>query len=175
MRRTIAPALAAAAIAVFALAGCTSGGSAGGYSAGSSPSASASPSQGGNASTSNDLGTASTSLGTVVVDGKGLTVYVFDKDTANSGKSSCTGACLNAWPPVTSSSATPSVSGVTGKVGTIVTPSGKHQITLNGLPLYTYSGDGAKGDVNGQGVQGIWWAVSPSGDKVTGSSKSGGY
>ncbi|GAB3794409.1 hypothetical protein GCM10028798_00990 [Humibacter antri] len=177
MRRTIAPALAAAAIAVFALAGCASGGSPAGYSAGSSHSASAPPStaQAGNAATSNDLSTASTALGTVVVDGKGLTVYVFDNDTAGSGKSSCTGACLGLWPPVTTGSASPSASGVTGKLGTIVAANGKHQVTLNGSPLYTYSGDRAKGDVTGQGVQGIWWAVSPSGDKITGSSKSSGY
>lgn len=177
VRRRIALALGAAAIAVIALAGCTSGN---GYSTASSQSASASPSsaasgQAGDASGSAGLNTASTSLGTVVVDGKGLTVYVFDNDTAGSGKSSCTGACLSAWPAVTSASAAPSVHGVTGKVGTIAAANGKHQVTLNGLPLYTYSGDGAKGDVNGQGIQGSWWAVSPSGDKVTGTSNSGGY
>ncbi len=169
MHSRITMAAAAAALAIVALAGCSSNAASTGSSA-SSGASSSSSSHSDTASSTPDLGTAKTSLGTVVVDGKGMTVYVFDKDTANSGTSACTGACLSAWPPVTTTSSTPAVAGVTGKVGTITTPDGKKQLTLNGLPLYTYSGDAAKGDVTGQGLQGIWWVVSPSGDKVTGGS-----
>jgi predicted lipoprotein with Yx(FWY)xxD motif len=168
VRNRIILAAATAVVAVVALAACSGGGSS---SAGSSSSQSAAQApKAGNASSAVQLGTATTKLGTVVVDAQGMTVYVFDKDTANSGTSACTGQCLTAWPPVTTTTSTPTVSGVTGKVATIPTPDGTKQLTLNGLPLYTYSGDSAKGDVTGQALQGIWWAISPSGDKVTGSA-----
>lgn len=169
--------LIVAALATISLAGCapggggdTSGGNAGGTSAATAPATTETPSG------SADLATASTPLGTVVVDSAGMTVYYFDKDTANSGTSVCTGACLDSWPPVTTSSSTPTADGVTGMLGTITTPDGMMQITLQGLPLYTYAGDKAAGDVTGQGVKGIWWVVSPSGEKVTAAASAGaGY
>lgn len=99
-----------------------------------------------------------------------MTVYYFDKDTANSGKSACTGGCAAMWPAVTAASSTPEVDGVTGKVGTITSSDGKMQVTVNGLPVYTYSNDMAPGDVKGQGVGGSWWAVAPDGDKVSGAT-----
>lgn len=116
------------------------------------------------------LKTSVTSLGTVVVDGRGMTVYYFGKDTANSGKSACTGGCVAMWPAVTAASSTPAVDAVTGKVGTITRDDGKMQVTVNGLPVYTFSNDMAPGDVKGQGVGGIWSAVAPDGDKVTGAT-----
>ena len=114
------------------------------------------------------LATATTSLGTVVVDGRGMTVYVFDKDTAGTATSACTGGCATKWPAVTTTSATPQVTGVTGTVATITGADGSKQVTLNGLPLYFYAGDSAAGDVNGQGVGGIWWVVAPDGSKIGG-------
>lgn len=96
-----------------------------------------------------------------------MTVYVFDKDTANSGTSTCTGTCAVTWPAVTTTSTTPTISGVTGKVSTIPLSDGKNQVTLNGLPLYYFVNDAAAGDVKGQGVQGIWWVVAPDGSKIT--------
>jgi predicted lipoprotein with Yx(FWY)xxD motif len=159
--------LAAVTLAIVGLAGCSStpaqSGSGGGSAKVPSSASASADASGGDAA----LATASTTLGKVVVDGKGLTVYVFDKDTANSGKSACTGACLTAWPPVTTTSAKPAVDGVTGTVSTIATPDGKKQVTVDGLPLYTFSGDSAAGDVKGQGLMGIWWAVSADGTKVT--------
>lgn len=114
------------------------------------------------------LTTASTSLGTVVVDGKGMTVYVFDADAPGATTSACKGACITHWPAVDSDSATPSVSGVSGTVATIMGNDGKLQVTLNGLPLYTFFGDKAAGDVTGQGLDKIWWVVGANGAKVTG-------
>jgi hypothetical protein len=79
---------------------------------------------------------------------------------------------------VTTTSSTPSVKGVTGKVGTIATTGGQKQVTLDGHPLYTYAGDSGAHQTGGQGVMGIWWVVSPSGAKITGSgaaSSSSGY
>lgn len=110
-----------------------------------------------------DAGVATTSLGTIVVNGKGMTAYFFDRDTANSGVSSCSGQCASAWPAITAASATPSVTGIIGTIGII--PSTK-QITINGRPIYTYAFDTAPGMTKGQGVGGIWFVISPSGEEM---------
>jgi predicted lipoprotein with Yx(FWY)xxD motif len=113
------------------------------------------------------LSTASTGLGTIVVDGNGMTVYAYDADTQGTTTSACTGDCASAWPAVeVTGSGTPKVSGVTGTVGTIAAPDGGKQLTLNGWPLYTYAGDHAAGQTNGEGLGGVWWVMSPSGTKV---------
>ncbi|MCA4134699.1 hypothetical protein [Arthrobacter sp. M4] len=117
-----------------------------------------------------ELKTASSSAGKIVVDGKGMTVYFFTKDTKGSGKSACSGSCVATWPAVTTTADTPNVDGVTGTVGTITTSDGKKQVTLNGLPLYHYAQDKAAGDVKGQGVNNAWYVVSPSGDMINTSS-----
>lgn len=114
-----------------------------------------------------ELMVASSKAGQIVVDGKGMSVYYFTKDTKDSGTSACTGGCLTAWPPVTTTSATPAVEGVTGTVGTITTPDGKKQLTINGMPVYYYAKDKAAGDITGQGVGGVWYLVAPSGEMIT--------
>jgi predicted lipoprotein with Yx(FWY)xxD motif len=163
--------LAGSALAVVALAGCSSS---------AAPAASGSSNSGGSSSKSapitsgKDVATASTSLGTIVVDGKGMTAYFYDPDVANSGKSACTGACASLWPAITSTSATPTVAGVTAKVGTIPTSGGGHQVTIDGRPIYTYASDSKPGDVNGQGVQGIWYVVSPAGMEMKSASGTSG-
>jgi predicted lipoprotein with Yx(FWY)xxD motif len=113
------------------------------------------------------LTTAESELGTIVVDDRGLTVYVFDQDTQGSGSSSCSGACLSNWPPVTAGEA-PALDGVTGDVDTITATDGSTQVTLNGWPLYYYAGDSAAGDTAGQGVNEVWWVVGANGEKITG-------
>jgi predicted lipoprotein with Yx(FWY)xxD motif len=112
------------------------------------------------------LATADSTLGTIVVDSKGMTVYMFDKDTQGSGESSCTGGCLEAWPPVVAESDSPAVDGVTGDVATITRDDGTVQVTLDGWPLYYWQGDAAAGDVAGQGVQDVWWVLAPDGSKI---------
>jgi predicted lipoprotein with Yx(FWY)xxD motif len=163
MRRgTLAPALRAPALlalALLVLAGCGSSS----YGGGSTAAGSSSPAAASNA----DLKTADTGLGKVVVDRDGRTVYVFDKDTAGAGTSACTGDCLAKWPPVQATSGELTVSGVTGQLGTITRDDGTEQVTLAGMPLYLYSGDSHAGDVTGQAVGGVWWAVSPAGSKIT--------
>ena len=118
------------------------------------------------------LHTASSPLGQIVVDGAGMTAYVFDSDTAGSGVSTCSGACASTWPAITTGSMTPEVEGITGTIGTIDGVNGVKQVTLNGLPLYRYAGDSTPGDVHGQGVNGIWWVVDATGVKVTEAPKS---
>ena len=113
-----------------------------------------------------DLMTAASSAGEIVVDAKGMSVYFFTKDVKDSGTSACTDACLAAWPPVTTAAETPQVEGVTGTVGTITTPDGAKQVTLNGLPLYYFAKDTKAGDILGQGVNGVWYLADPSGEMI---------
>lgn len=112
------------------------------------------------------LGVAETDLGEIVVDAEGMVVYYFTNDEANSGVSACEGGCLEAWPPVLSDSETPEVEGVTGEVGTIETPEGDLQVTINGMPIYYYAEDQAPGDTNGQGVNDVWYVVAPDGEMI---------
>ncbi len=161
MRTTIRA--AAVALGVLGLAGCGSG--SGGYGGSA---ASGSSSGGSSAASGAVLATSDTALGTVVVNGHGRTVYVFDKDTAGSGTSACSSAdCLANWHAVTAGSASPAADGVSGKVATITRSDGTRQVTLDGLPLYTFAADSHAGDVTGEGVKGLWWAVAPDGAKIT--------
>ena len=91
---------------------------------------------------------------------------MFDDDTQGAGASTCEGQCAANWPAVTTDSDAPAVEGVTGEVGTITGVDGATQVTLNGWPLYYFAGDAAAGDVNGQGVGGIWWVLSPAGERM---------
>ncbi|MDI2023141.1 COG4315 family predicted lipoprotein [Paenarthrobacter nicotinovorans] len=158
-----------ALIVAAALAGC--GGSSGTSTSAPPSAASSSPAAGTAAGA--EMKTASSSAGQIVVDSKGMSLYFFTKDVKDSGTSACTGACLQAWPVFTTTSDAPGVDGVTGTVGTIATPDGKKQVTLNGMPLYYYAKDKAAGDVTGQGVGGVWYLVSPSGEMVKGAAASG--
>ena len=161
MKRRLTLTLVGAALIGLALAGCAT-------SAPSAPSASA-PAAG------TDATVATTTLGRVVVDGKGMSAYFFDNDKANSGASTCTGQCETIWPAITSKSSTPTVTGITGIVGTITGVAGGKQVTINGRPIYTYAGDKAPGDTNGQGISGIWYVVAPSGDEIKSAAAKSGY
>ena len=129
------------------------------------------------------LGVATTSLGPVLVDSKGLTVYLLTADSP--GHSSCAAQCLQFWPPVSApaGSAVPSVQGVSATLAVTKATSGASMLTAGGWPLYTFAADKAPGDVNGQDKKsfgGTWYAVSPSGIAVkatptsTPSTSSGG-
>jgi len=154
-------------------------GSSGGTSGSSAPSATpSSPAAGSSATAGAVLKTASVGkLGTIVVDGKGVTVYRFDADTNKPPTSHCSGSCTTFWPPVPAGTGTPQVAGVSSTlIGTVTRDDGTKQLTLAGWPLYTYSGDHAAGDANGQGLNafgGMWWAVTTTGDKAGSSSGSG--
>lgn len=113
-----------------------------------------------------ELKTAQSGAGQIVVDAKGMSVYFFTKDVKDSGTSACTGACIAAWPPVTTASDSPAVDGITATVGTIPTPDGKKQVTINGLPVYYYAKDKAAGEITGQGANSAWYLVNPAGDMV---------
>jgi predicted lipoprotein with Yx(FWY)xxD motif len=107
---------------------------------------------------------ASTSLGDVLVDAQGFTLYVFDNDAPDT--SNCSGQCLDSWPPLIVDSGFTVGDGLDQSMfGTIQSASGT-QLTVNQLPLYTFASDSAPGDVQGQGVGGVWWAVAPNGSKI---------
>ncbi|MBP2384811.1 COG4315 family predicted lipoprotein [Paeniglutamicibacter kerguelensis] len=113
-----------------------------------------------------DLKTAESAKGTIVVDGKGMSLYFFTKDTKDTKVSACTGECLAAWPIAVASSETPVIEGVTGKVGTITSPDGKLQLTLNGMPLYYFAQDTKPGDILGQDVKEVWYLAAPDGSMI---------
>lgn len=123
------------------------------------------------AGTSDVVGTAARgSLGVILVDHSGATLYRYTPD--GTGKSTCTGGCAAAWPPVTVPAGTAHVvagSGIpAGDLGTITRPDGTTQVTYKGMPLYRYAGDTAVGQATGQGVGGTWYVVSgPSGGGST--------
>lgn len=70
------------------------------------------------------------------------------------------------WPAVTVEGEAPELDGVTGEVGTITGVDGACQVTLNGWPLYHFAGDTDPGDVKGQGVNDVWWVLSPEGERM---------
>lgn len=118
------------------------------------------------------------SLGTFLVNDKGFTLYHFTTDTKN--HSNCTGACLGTWSPlIMKTSGSPVGSpGVTG-LSTFKSPSGR-QVSYKGEPLYTYAGDSAPGQTNGQDLEGTWFVVTTKpaktgGGTTTTTSGGGGY
>ena len=126
------------ALALVALAGC---GSDNPPQTGTAPSANApvpssAPASSAASSSEFDVKVANTSLGKIIVDANGLTAYYFTKDTADSGKSVCSGDCLTAWPAIPATSDSPKGEGVTAKLGVITRDDGTEQITVNGLPIY---------------------------------------
>jgi predicted lipoprotein with Yx(FWY)xxD motif len=147
--------VAAAAVALIA-AGCSNGS---GNSSGAAPAA---PTPTASSAT---VSAQPTSLGTIVVNNQGRSVYVFAKD--KSSTSTCTGACAANWPFVPAPASLPaSLPGVTGKLGTTTRTGGARQLTIAGHPVYTFAGDSAAGQTNGQGVVldgGLWTVVSPAG------------
>ncbi|GGW93245.1 lipoprotein [Streptomyces malachitofuscus] len=111
-------------------------------------------------------------LGEIVVDKNGMTVYRFMKDEAwPKPVSACTGACLEKW-PVVSPVDFKDTKGIQKKgYMTFTRPDGAEQQTINCWPIYTFAGDKAPGDTNGQGVGGTWYAVRPDGKPVGASEK----
>jgi predicted lipoprotein with Yx(FWY)xxD motif len=113
--------------------------------------------------------TRSTSLGRILVDGRGRTLYLFRKDTGR--RSHCSGACAAAWPPLTTRERPEAEGGAKqSKLSTSRRSNGKRQVLYNGHPLYRYAFDGGPGDTFGQGSTAFgarWFVVAPSGRAVT--------
>ena len=165
-RQLLATLAAAATLTLVTACSSTTSAGAPAASTSSAPSATASTSASASASMAatnvTELKTMTTSLGDIVVDGNGMVLYMFTKDTQGAQTSACTGACAAIWPAAMADS-TPTLTGVTGAVTLIPTASGGKQVALNGWPLYYYSKDKAAGDTLGQGVGSIWYVLDASG------------
>lgn len=143
--------VAATAVAAVLVAGCSSSGS-------SAP--------------AYRLRTASVGgVGTVVVDGQGYTLYLFEPD--NHSAPTCTGSCAAAWPPLLLPSGVAAPRARSGTepalLGTVHRPDGGTQVTYGGWPLYLWVGDSRPGIATGEGLNnfgGLWYALTPSGNAV---------
>jgi predicted lipoprotein with Yx(FWY)xxD motif len=104
-------------------------------------------------------------LGSFLVDDKGMTLYLFTKDTPNT--SNCYEKCAIAWPPLLTTGDPVADDGVDAALlGTTNRTDGTIQVTYNGWPLYYYEKDKVPGDVTGQDVGGVWFVVSAAGEQV---------
>ena len=167
---------AAGALAALALVLAACGSSAS-SSATTSPSANrgAGATTTGGSTTTPTVKTASTSQGTVLVNSSGMALYTYGPDHG-AAQSTCTGTCIQAWPPLTVPAGTTPTpgAGVTGTLGTSRQSNGSLQVTYNGNLLYTFLSDPSPGQVTGNGVGGFSVAKvavgSSSGSATTASS-----
>ncbi|MER5436128.1 hypothetical protein [Streptomyces sp. NPDC002588] len=106
-------------------------------------------------------------MGSVVTDDKGMTLYRSDMDQATPSMSMCTGDCAKTWMPVMAQGDVQAMGVKNSLVGTVKRSDGMEQLTLDGWPLYRYMDDTKAGQMNGQGKEKMWFAVTPSGGKST--------
>jgi predicted lipoprotein with Yx(FWY)xxD motif len=104
-------------------------------------------------------------LGKFLVDDKGMALYMFKKDGPD--QSNCTGDCLKAWPPLLTEGNPSAGQGVDASlIGTATLADGSKIVTYNKMPLYYFAKDTKPGDITGEGVGGVWFLVSPSGQLI---------
>ncbi|MFJ7282626.1 hypothetical protein [Pseudomonas sp. NPDC099000] len=97
--------------------------------------------------------------GDVMVDQKGMTVYMYDKDA--DGKSMCNDECAKNWPPMMA----PAGAKAEGKWSVIKRDDGKMQYAYDGMPLYTFVKDEKPGEMKGDGMKDVWHVITNSGPK----------
>jgi predicted lipoprotein with Yx(FWY)xxD motif len=171
MRSSFVKVAVAGAIAALALAACSSDDDSGSTAA-TTPATAATTTTAADSPGTTVAGGAAlvkvgeTSLGDAVVTADGKTVYLFEMDTAT--KSACGEGCDTVWPPVTVTGTPTGNAAVTGKLGTITRDDGSKQLTIAGHPVYTYSGDNAPGDANGQEIGDVWYVIAPNGNAIEG-------
>ena len=98
-------------------------------------------------------------LGNILVDSEGFTLYYFSNDA--DGSSTCTGGCLDAWPVFYQENISAGSGLESADFATITRPDGTSQSTYKGWPLYYFANDNAPGDTNGEGVGNIWFVAKP--------------
>jgi predicted lipoprotein with Yx(FWY)xxD motif len=165
-RRILAVAVALSGTAL-ALAAC---GSSGAPTTSSTGTPSGSTGSGGTT-----VATTSSQYGTILVNGTGRTLYALSGDSST--KSICGSSCVAVWPPLTTSGAPRAGSGVDGsKLGTLMRSDGTTQVSYDGHPLYTFSGDSGSGQVHGEGITsfgGTWYVVDAAGSPVVHAGSAG--
>jgi predicted lipoprotein with Yx(FWY)xxD motif len=112
--------------------------------------------------------TAHTGLGRIVVDGRGRSLYLFEKDAH--GRSACSGACAAYWPPLLTNGKSIAIKGAKPSLlGSIRRADGTRQVSYAGHPLYFFAGDAGRGQTNGEGLKDFgagWYVLAPSGKKI---------
>ena len=168
MKRKITVFIAAAAPLAVALiaAGCGSSASGSAYSAG--PYGSAAVASARSATAATRVGVASSRLGRIIVDGKGRTLYLFEKDKR--GRSACYGQCATYWPPLITHGKPVARPGLKHSLlGTTRRANGSQQVTYAGHPLYRFALDTKPGQTKGEGLNDFgagWDVLSPAGKKI---------
>ena len=158
--------LAASGLAALTLVLAACGGGTSAYGAGGYGAPSATPSAAAGTTATVDLRTVS--LGQILVDAQGRTLYLFEADKG--GKSNCEGPCATAWPPLLSTGAPRADTGASASLlGTTARGDGTTQVTYAGHPLYYYVGDKAPGDTTGQDIDQFgakWYVLAKDGKKI---------
>ena len=110
---------------------------------------------------------ADSDLGEILVDTDGNTLYMFMPDEEENGEPTCYDDCAEAWPALEAIDEPTAGEGVDqSMLATVERTDGDEQVTFNNLPLYHFSGDEAAGDTNGQGLNDVWWVLSPEGRPI---------
>jgi predicted lipoprotein with Yx(FWY)xxD motif len=170
MMRTRIPILLGGVLFGLVLAACSNGSGGSAYGGGNHA-AGGQGAQG--ASTAATVEVTKGSLGRMLVDSQGRTLYVFSSDT--SGSSRCYGDCATTWPALTTKGTPKAGAGLmAGELGTLTRTDGSTQVTVDGHPVYTFSGDTAPGDTKGEGFGGLWFVASPTGTPLKPSGSTGG-
>jgi predicted lipoprotein with Yx(FWY)xxD motif len=115
---------------------------------------------------------ASSSLGQILVDAEGRTLYAFTKDKGD--QSACSGDCATSWPALTGP-ATAGTGAQAALLSTSTQANGTSQVTYDGRPLYHFAGDAKPGDTNGQAVGNVWFVLTANGELVQEKAAGGGY
>lgn len=161
-----------AAVAALVIAGCGGGSSTTSGSESGSENASKTTSSEGGSGGGTISGGEVEGLGSVLVDSEGMTVYLFTPDEGGT-ESTCYGSCEAEWPPVLAEGKASAGEGaMSSDLGTTKRKDGSTQVTYNGHPLYTFSGDEAPGEANGQEFDGIWFVLDESGNQVEGEASA---
>jgi predicted lipoprotein with Yx(FWY)xxD motif len=108
-----------------------------------------------------------TKLGSIIVDGSGRTMYLFEKDKG--GKSECNGACAKTWPPLMTNGKPKATGGAEAKLLGTTKRSNGTQVTYAGHPIYGFEGDTKPGQTNGEGSKAFgaaWYVLAPNGHKI---------
>ena len=112
--------------------------------------------------------TARTGLGRILVDVRGRSLYLFEKDTQS--RSACSGVCSTYWPPLLTSGKAIAIKGAKASLlGVVRRADGSRQVSYAGHPLYFFSGDSGRGQTNGEGLQDFgagWYVLAPAGKKI---------
>jgi predicted lipoprotein with Yx(FWY)xxD motif len=118
------------------------------------------------------VGTGETDLGVILVDADGMTLYMFDQDPP--GESACYDGCAATWPPLIDDGPVAGDGVDASLLGTTERDDGAIQVTYNDMPLYYFANDSEPGDVNGQGLNDVWWVVDPDGHPINDDGDAGG-